>query len=137
VSVGRRKLRRTIYAAALLAWGVLASYFLIFYHVPYYMRVVAETGRWYDYNAVVRLAPSLLLIHVVLISFGELVPSRRRLLLASGVPFGALALLLTSAALLAGGPDVHTAFGLTLTLCFAAILLYSCVSGIGLQRLKG
>jgi len=109
-----------IYVAVLLAWEALILCVLVAYRIPYYLRVVAETGRWYDYDAVTRLASFLLLAPPApLILLSDLVPSRRRLLLALCVPFQAAAVSLVSAALLARGFDV-----------LLAVLLYIGVSAL-------
>jgi len=126
----RRRLR-----ALLIAWLVLAmiTIYVFLRSVLDYARAVATTGRWYDCRAVTRLTPALFAVPFLLLILGKLAPTRRKLLLALEAPFLVSALFLEAAALLAGNPSVHDAFGLAVGLFITAGALY----GLATQLARG
>jgi len=117
-----RKPRR----ALLVAWLALAiiAIYVSLRGALYYARVVATTGRWYDYEAVTRLTPALLAVPFLFLLINELAPTRRKLFLASCAPFLVTLLFLEAAALLAGNPPIHDAFELAVTIFMTALALY-------------
>jgi len=127
---GVKRRRRVL----LIAWLVLAMITIyVFRSVLYYARAVATTGRWYDCGAVTRLTPTLFAVPFLLLILGKLAPTRWKLLLALSAPFLVSALFLEAAALLAGNPSVHDAFGLAVALFITAGALY----GLATQLARG
>ncbi|MCC6005596.1 MAG: hypothetical protein LM590_14760 [Thermofilum sp.] len=116
------RMRRALLAALLLLAVVL-----------YYARVAAARGSWYDSEAVIWLCGVLLAAPIPLLIYSELALTRRKLLLALHAPFLVSVLPLEAAALLAGSPSVHDAFGLAVALFTTASALY----GLATQLARG
>jgi hypothetical protein len=125
------RLRRALLAALLLLAVMLAINFVE--GVLYYARVAAVRGSWYDSEAVIWLCGALLAAPLPLLIYSELAPRRWKLLLALHAPFLVSALFLEAAALLAGNPSVHDAFGLAVVLFITAGALY----GLATQLARG